>query len=91
MSCVPSRTNRDSRTCARSLGSLIRSARIRDGRSLDELAPLAGLTVLEWLEFEAGEETCSWQYILLIANWILCCSSSWIAQASRLYEGTRKR
>ena len=35
-------------------GELIRAARLNDGRTLEELAPLAALTIAEWEAIEAG-------------------------------------
>ena len=54
--------------CAKVLGEYIQFARQRDGRPLEEIAPLAGLTPAEWEEIEGGRAPDCWEYICLIAN-----------------------
>jgi transcriptional regulator with XRE-family HTH domain len=57
-------------------GELIQKARVADGRPLEEIAPLAGLTVSEWMEIEAGQVPDTVEHICLLAN-ALGLSQSW--------------
>lgn len=50
-------------TFARMLGERIRLYRQRDGRPIEQLAPLAGLSVKEWETIEAGEAPESFETI----------------------------
>jgi len=59
-------------------GELIRKARVADGRPFEEIAPLAGLTVSEWVEIEAGRVPDTWEHVCLLAN-ALGLSRSWMA------------
>ena len=79
------------RVCAQHLGKLIREARRVDGRPLEEIAPLAALTVPAWLGIEAGDVSYTWEQFLLIARAALRCDRLWIAHASWLYEGARRQ
>ena len=73
---------------AQILGHLIQSARRLDSRSLEELAPLAALTVPEWLAIEAGDMPDTWEQILLIGN-ALGCGPIWMAFAAGYYRRAR--
>jgi len=64
-------------------GELIRKARVADGRTIEEIAPLAGLTVPEWEEIEAGQVPDTWEHVCLIAN-ALGLSRSWMASVVHL-------
>ena len=64
---APRRLPSDPKVCARLLGEHIRNFRLMDGRPLEELAPLAGLTVEVWEAIEAGETLCAWECIITIA------------------------
>jgi Helix-turn-helix domain len=70
--------------CAEILGSHIRSARLRDGRSLEKLAPSAGLTVAEWGAIEAGQLPMAWEQVLLLAM-VLRLGRSWMPYLMRLW------
>ena len=72
--------------CAKSFGQLIQIARRGDGRPLEELAPLAGLTVPEWEEIEAGRIPDTWEEVLLIAQ-VLHLGRSWMPYLTRRYAG----
>ncbi len=64
-------------------GELIRKARVADGRPLEKIAPLAALTVPEWVEIEAGRVPDTWEHVCLIAN-ALGLSRSWMASVVHL-------
>lgn len=51
-----------------SFGELIRSARLRDGRPLNEIAPSAGLTVTQWEAIEAGHVPDTVEHVYLMAQ-----------------------
>jgi len=59
----------DPSLCARLFGDLIRHLRELDGRPVEELAPIAGLTVQEWESIEAGQapEIVEQVYLLALA------------------------
>jgi len=73
------------RVCAEILGGHIHSARLRDGRALEELAPKAGLTVEEWESIEAGQLAMAWEQVLLLAM-VLRLGRSWMPYLMRLWE-----
>ena len=49
-------------------GELARKSRVADRRPLEEIARLAGLTVPEWVEIEAGRVPDTWEHGCLLAN-----------------------
>ena len=51
---------------ARILGEYVQFARTQDGRPLEELAPLAALTVAQWEAIEAGQVPDTWEQMCLI-------------------------
>lgn len=75
--------------CARILGEHIHSARLRDGRPLEVIAPRAALTVDEWLAIEAGRAPDTWEHICLIAA-ALYLGRSWMPYLSRLWIGAKR-
>ena len=75
--------------CARLLGELIHGARRLDDRPLEQIAPLAALTVDEWLAIEAGEAPDAWEQVLLIAQ-ALHCGQSWLQYLAKLYQGATR-
>lgn len=77
------------RLCAQIFAEHILAARLRDGRPLAELAPLAGLTVEEWEQIEAGQAPGTWEQVLLLAV-VLGFGRSWLEYFSRLCEGARE-
>ena len=81
---VPRRSTPDPRHCARLLGEYVRDARLCDGRPLEELAPLAGLTVSQWESIEAGQSPCTWEAILAIAM-VLRRGRSWMQYLAPLW------
>jgi len=66
------------------LGELIRKIRVNDDRPLEEIAPLAALTVPEWKEIEAGQVPDTWEQICLIAV-ALRLGRSWTALLGQFY------
>jgi hypothetical protein len=92
VSARPSVTRRSAAyrlTCAQAFAHHIRSARIRDGRPLAELAPLAGLTVADWEEIEAGRAPDTWEQVLLLAN-LLGFGRSWLPYFADLCQGAHE-
>lgn len=81
----------DPRFCAKTLGSFIEGARSLDPRPLAQIAPLAGLTVNEWLEIENGQtmDFC-WEQVLLIAQ-VLGQGRKWLFYIENLYRGMRRQ
>lgn len=75
--------------CAEILGQHIQAARLRDGRSLEEVAPLAGLTVPEWEEIEAGRAPDTWEHICLISA-VLYLGRSWMPYLAQLWVGAKR-
>jgi transcriptional regulator with XRE-family HTH domain len=75
--------------CAEILGRHIRSARLRDGRPLEEIAPLAGLTVPEWEEIEAGRAPDTWEHICLISA-VLYLGRSWRPYLAQLWVRAKR-
>lgn len=66
------------------LGAHIQGARERDGRSLEELAPKAGLTVKEWEAIEAGRLEMAWEQVILLAM-VLHLGRSWMPYLAKLW------
>ena len=90
-SAAPRRSAAYRRICAQVFAGHIRAARLRDGRPLDELAPLAGLTVEEWEEIEAGRVPGTWEHVLLLVTVLQLDRSSWLPYFARLCEGAQER
>jgi len=67
----------DPRLCARLFGELIRHCRELNGRPLEELAPLAGLSPAEWEAIEAGQAPDTVEQVLLLAT-ALRLGDSWL-------------
>jgi hypothetical protein len=76
--------------CAEILGGHIHSARLRDGRSLEELAPQAGLTATEWLALEHGTLLVAWEQILMLAI-VLHLGRSWTPYLKKLWGKSSSR
>ena len=74
-----------SQASAQSLGQLIRSLRLMDGRPLEELAPQACLAVAEWEAIEAGQLPMVWEQILLFAM-VFRLGRSWMPYLQKLCE-----
>ena len=83
------RSTRNPQVCARLLGEHIQAARLSDGRPLEELAPQAGLTVLQWADIEAGQSPCAWECICVIAM-VLHLGRSWMPRLSRLWAAANQ-
>ena len=81
---APRRSTPSPLLCARLLGEHIRSARLRDGRPLEEIAPMAGLTAPEWECIEAGQAPDTWEQVCLIAA-VLYLGRSWTPYLSQLW------
>ena len=75
--------------CAKILGEYIHSVRLRDGRPLEQIAPLAGLTVPEWQAIEAGEVP-AWEAILLMVA-ALRISRTSLTWLGKLYAEATKQ
>ena len=71
------------RGCAEAFGAHIHSARLQDGRCLEELAPQAGLTVAEWEAIEAGQLPLAWEQVLMLAT-VLRLGRSWMPYLRKL-------
>ena len=71
------RTPANPLVCAKILGEHIRAARLNDGRPLEEIAPLAALTVPEWERIEAGQAPNTWEQVCLITA-ALYLGRSWM-------------
>lgn len=84
------RSNRDPRRCAQLLGELIHGVRALDDRPLGEIAPLAALTVEEWLAIEAGDVSYAWKQILLIGQ-ALHCGPMWMSYLAKFYKGAKQQ
>jgi len=67
-------------------GELIREILVNDGRPLEEIAPLAALTVPEWKDIEAGQIPDTWEQICLMAV-ALRLGRPWMALLGQLYVG----
>lgn len=83
------RSNRDPRRCAQLLGDLIHGARALDDRPIEQIAPLAALTVDEWLAIEAGEAPDTWEQMLLIGQ-ALHCGPMWMKYLAKFYKGAKQ-
>ena len=78
------------RASARFFGENIRIARRNDGRSLEELAPKAGLTVEEWESIKGGQLPDTWEQVLLLAM-VLRIGPKWMKYLRQLcVEATRQ-
>ena len=77
------------RVCAEILGQHIQAARLRDGRPLEVIAPLAALTVLEWETIEAGRAPDTWEQICLISA-ALYLGRSYTPYLAKLWLGAKK-
>jgi len=77
------------KVCGEIFGRLIQSVRLRDGRPLDRIAPLAGLTVQQWEEMEAGRTPDSWEQVRLITA-VLFLGHSWIPYLEDLWGGAHR-
>jgi hypothetical protein len=89
MSTMFSSSHPASRRAARqvwgqTLGDLIRKIRVNDDRPLEEIAPLAALTVPEWKDIEAGQIPDTLEQVCLMAV-ALRLDRSWTALLGRLY------
>jgi transcriptional regulator with XRE-family HTH domain len=71
------------RLCSRLFGELIRHCREQDGRPLEELGRLAGLTPAQWGSIEAGQSPDCVEQVLLLAT-ALRLGDSWLAALLRL-------
>jgi hypothetical protein len=74
------------KACAESFGQFIQIARRGDARPLEELAPMAGLTVPEWEEIEAGRIPDTWEHVCLMVQ-ALRLGPSWMPYLRRRYAG----
>ncbi len=83
---VPRTSARRPEDSAKSFGQFIQIARRGDGRPLEELAPLAGLTVPEWEEIEGGQLPDTWEHVCLIVQ-ALQLGPSWMPYLKRRYAG----
>jgi hypothetical protein len=59
---------------------------MNDDRSLEEIAPLAALTVPEWEAIETGQVPDTWEQVCLMAT-ALCLGRSWMTLLGQLYSG----
>ena len=78
----------DPQRCAQLLGEYIQGARRSDGRPLEEIAPLAALTVAEWERIEAGEAPDTWEQVPLIMM-ALHLGRSWKQYLLPLWAGAK--
>lgn len=74
--------------CARILGYLIYHIRMLDDRPLEEIAPLAGMTVDGWLAIEAGATPGTREQVQLMGDAIHCHPLHSL-QLDRLYDGAK--
>jgi hypothetical protein len=77
------------RVYAELLGGYIRSLRIRDGRPVEAIAPLAGLTAPQWEEIEAGQAPDFSEQVGLISS-VLFLNLAWRNYLLQLWAGTRR-
>ena len=75
--------------CARTLGYLIHQIRMLDDRPLEEIAPLAGLTVADWRAVEAGSAPDSWEQVRLMGD-AINCHPVHMLELDRLYDGAKR-
>lgn len=73
----------DPKFCGELFGKLIRSLREADGRPIEELALLAGLTTAGWEVIEAGEAPGAVAQLLWLAR-ALHLGNSWLPHMIRL-------
>jgi len=85
---APRRSTPNPLVCARLLGQHIQAARLRDGRPLTELAPLAGLAAPEWERIEAGQAPDTWEQVCLIAT-VLYLGRSWTPYLLQLWAAAK--
>ncbi len=84
---LPASRNAASRqVCGKAFGELIRKMRMNDDRTLEEIAPLAALTVPEWEDIEAGQVPDTWEQVCLMAT-ALHLGRSWMALLGQFYAG----
>ena len=76
-------TSADPGFCARLFGDHIRHCRCLDGRPIEELAPMAGLSPAEWEAIEAGHAPCTVEQVLMLAS-VLRLGDSWLKVLLRL-------
>lgn len=70
----------------RFFGGLIRKVREKDGRSLEEIAGLAGMTAAEWEALEAGQVPSTSEQLLSITD-ALRTGRPWMASIVFLCAG----
>ena len=75
--------------CAKILGEHLQIARRNDGRPIEDLAPLAGMTTPEWKAIEAGEAPDTWEFILMMGA-VLHMGPRWMLNLAHLYKGARR-
>src|SRR3954447_8136273 len=76
-----------SEVAAEAIGAYIHSARLMDGRPLEEIAPQAALTVPEWEAIEAGQLPGTWEHICLIGM-VLGLGRPSMSWLMKIYAGT---
>jgi hypothetical protein len=81
----PQRPVVPSQLCAELLGSHIRTFRLRDRRSLEELIHQTGLTVEEWMQIERGELPLAWEMVLMLGM-VFNLGSSWMKHFQKLWR-----
>lgn len=86
----PRRSPAYRRLCGELFGDHIRTARLRDGRPVAELAAGAGLTVDEWEEIEGGRIPDTWEHVLLLAAVLHFERSSWLPYFARQFQGAQE-
>lgn len=86
--CRP--TSADPELCARRFGNLIRHCRELDGRPIEELAPLAGLSRAEWEDTEAGQAPDTVEQVLFLAT-ALRMGDSWLPRMLSLCARAQDR
>jgi hypothetical protein len=94
LSSLPSRPARPiaarPEVCGQILSDHLRQARLRGGRPVEQVAPLAGLTVPEWRAIEEGEVPDTWEHICLMAA-ALHIGPTWMPWLMKLYVGARRQ
>lgn len=76
-------TTADPKLCGQLFGDMIRHCRKLDGRSIEELAPLAGLKPAEWEAIEAGHAPEVVETMLMLAT-ALHLGDSWLPRMLQL-------
>lgn len=74
-----------SQICAEIFGEHIRTFRLRDSRSLEELARQTGLTIEEWEQIERGELPLAWEMVLMFGM-VFHLGSSWMKYFLKLWR-----